>query len=251
MLPAHDLAPHADAGALLTSVGCPFHCAYCGVGTLQPFYRRFSAERVEQEVKQLAGLGIRDIALYDDAFLADPHRAAEVLERITTLGLDLQLHAASGLACRGVTPQVARAMRQAGFATIRLGLETADPTAQGALGGKVTTGEFLAALENLEAAGYRREEIGVYVMVALPGQGRGEVEQTLDLVQRTGARPHLAEYSPVPGSPMFQQAQAASTWDLDEPLFHNPTLLPCASEDLNADALLEIKGTVFPCSQTS
>ena len=251
VLPAHDLAPHADAAALLTSVGCPMRCRYCGVGALQPGFHRFSPQRVEQEVRLLAGLGIQDVALYDDAFLAATQHAEEVLERVAALGLDLRFHAASGLACRGVTPPVAGAMRRAGFATIRLGLETADPVAQGALGGKVTTVEFLAAMENLEAAGYRREDIGVYVMVALPGQGRGEVEQTLDLVQRTGARPHLAEYSPVPGSPMFQQAQAASTWDLDEPLFHNPTLLPCASEDLNADALLEIKGTVFPCSQTS
>ena len=241
VLPAHDLAPHADAGALLTSVGYPFCCAYCGVAALQPSYRPFEPERVEQEVKALTGLGIRDIAIYDDALLVDSDRAAEVLERVAALGQDLRLHAASGLSCRGVTPRVARAMSGAGFDTVRLGLETADPAAQGALGGKVTTADFLAALENLEAAGFSRANVGVYVMVAMPGQRRHEVEQTVDAVLQAGARPHLAEYSPVPGSPMFQAAQVSSTWDLSEPLCHNPTLLPCAGEDLDAAALLEIK----------
>jgi len=241
VLPAHDLAPHADAGALLTSVGCPFRCAYCGVSALQPGFARLPVERVEQEVQAMAGQGIRDIAIYDDAFLAAPVRAAELLERVATLGLGLRLHAASGLACRGMTQRVARAMRRAGFKTIRLGLETADTAAQSALGGKVTTDEFRSTVENLESAGFDREEIGVYVLVGMPGQRRSEMEQTLEVVLDAGARPHLAEYSPVPGSPMFEEANALSQYDLDEPLYHNPTLLPCAGDDLGAAALLEIK----------
>ena len=96
-------------------------------------------------------------------------------------------------------------------------------------------------LDNLEAAGYERADIGVYVMVGLPGQGRQEVEQTLDVVLASGARPHLAEYSPVPGSPMFAAARAASRWDLSEPLSHNPTRLPCAGDDLDSASLQEIK----------
>ncbi len=230
VLPAHDLQHQADSAALLTSTGCPFRCDYCGVERLHPRCVRFPLERVLREVKEIASLGIRDVAIYDDAFLADRERAAEVLARVADLDLGLRLHAASGLACRGMTPAVARAMVRAGFSTIRLGLETADDTTQRALGGKVTTAEFHAALDNLEAAGVARADVGVYVMVGMPGQGRAEVEQSVDAVLSAGARPHLAEYSPVPGSPLFDRARAASRFDLDEPLFHNPTLLPCADD---------------------
>lgn len=241
ILPAQDLAPHADAAALLTSTGCPLRCAYCGVERLQPRFVRFPVERVLGEVEAIAASGVRDIALLDDSFLADPDRAAEILERVADRKLGLRLHGASGLACRGVKPRVARAMQRAGFATVRLGLETSDSRAQREQGGKVTTAEFHAALDNLEAAGFSRAGVGVYVMVAMPGQGRAVVERSIDVVLSAGARPHLTEYSPVPGSPLFEQARATSRFDLDEPLFHNPTLLPCADAELTAPALQELK----------
>jgi radical SAM superfamily enzyme YgiQ (UPF0313 family) len=132
-------------------------------------------------------------------------------------------------------------MKRAGFQTIRLGLETSDIRSQKRLGGKVTTADLEQALENLEAAGYNRLSIGVYVMVGLPDQPRHEVEQSLDQVLKIGARPHLAEYSPVPGSSLFKRARECSPYDLDDPLYHNPTLLPCAGPDLDHHALAEIK----------
>ena len=49
------------------------------------------------------------------------------------------MHAASGLSCAKITLQVARAMKAAGFITLRLGLETVDPDSQRAQGGKITT----------------------------------------------------------------------------------------------------------------
>jgi len=231
-LPAHDLATTADAAALQTSVGCPHRCLYCGVAALTPRYRVFSAERVEREVRSIVALGIRQLAIYDDAFLARPARAVEILERLAPLSV--KLHASSGLSCRGLTAEVARGMRRAGFVSVRLGLETADPRAQERLGAKVTTEELSAALDHLEAAGYPRHEIGVYVMVGLPGQERADVQHSLERVLALGARPHLAEYSPVPGSPLFDEACAASPHPLaEEPLFQNPTLLPCAALDGN------------------
>jgi radical SAM superfamily enzyme YgiQ (UPF0313 family) len=231
-LPAHDLATTSDAAALQTSVGCPHRCLYCGVAALTPRYQAFSAERVEREVRAIVALGIRQLAIYDDAFLARPQRAVEILERLAPLSV--RLHASSGLSCRGLTAKVARAMRDAGFVSVRLGLETADPQAQERLGAKVTTEELSAALDHLEAAGFPRREIGVYVMGGLPGQERADVQHSLERVLALGARPHLAEYSPVPGSPLFDEACAASPYPLaEEPLFQNPTLLPCAAVDGN------------------
>ncbi|MBS3780044.1 MAG: B12-binding domain-containing radical SAM protein, partial [Desulfovermiculus sp.] len=41
-------------------------------------------------------------------------------------------------------------------------------------------------------------------------------------------RPHLAQYSPIPGTPLFAQAQAHSPYPLqEEPLFQNNALWPC------------------------
>lgn len=96
-------------------------------------------------------------------------------------------------------------------------------------------------MENLKEAGFTGRSIGVSIMAALPGQSREEVEKTVDAVLEAGLVPHLSEFSPIPQNPMFQQAAEASAFDLTEPLYHNPTLLPCAGDDLDNKALSEIK----------
>jgi hypothetical protein len=82
----------------------------------------------------------------------------------------------------------------------------------------------------LKRAGYSGKEIGVYIMVGLPGQRVGEVEESIAFVRETGARPILVEYSPIPNTPMFEKAKQMSPLDLNEPLFHNNSLFPCQWE---------------------
>jgi radical SAM superfamily enzyme YgiQ (UPF0313 family) len=247
--PAWDLAPHADSAALLTSRGCPRRCPYCGVRALSAQHVPFAVETVTRDAALLVErLGIADLALFDDAFLLDEDRAVEILQRLAALGRPVRLHAASGLSCRGLTARAAAAMKRAGFMTIRLGLETSDPQRQRDLGGKVTNDEFRSAVENLLSAGFAREALGAYALVGLPGQGPAEVEATVEFVLRQGLQPHLAEYAPTPGSPLFPAARAASRFDLDEPLFHNPTLASCTAPALAA-ALPEIKRRIVAATR--
>ncbi len=241
VLPAHHLQQGADSAAWLTSRGCLRSCRYCGVRALYPGISKYPLPRVRRELAELARLGRRNLALYDDAFLLDHDRALAMLEAVAETNGGFRLHVASGLAVRGLTPAVARAMKRAGFVTIRLGLETADVARQVAIGDKATLDEFHAAVATLVEAGFARRQIGVYVLVGLPGQERAEVEATIDVVLHAGLRPHLSEYSPVPGSPMYAEACAASRFDLNEPLFHNPTLTACASPKLDTQTVAEIK----------
>jgi len=240
--PAYELDAAGGVAALLTSRGCPYACPYCGVKALQPQFVQHDPAWVERVVRHAAlELGVKHFAVYDDALLFDSARAEDILLRLARIEADFQLHTASGLSCRGLTPAVARALKAAGFVTVRLGLETADAAAQLALGGKVSTDEFDAAVENLLAAGFAKKQIGAYIMAGMPGQSRNEVERTVDHVLARNLQPHLSEYSPVPHSAMFAAGVAASPYDLSEPLLHNPTLLSCAESDLNYAAVGEIK----------
>jgi len=242
ILPAHQLARHADAAALMTSRGCPYNCIYCGVKALHPQWDRLSSERVEREIHLIVGeLGIRNLALFDDAFLADNERALDIMRRMAAMKDHFEIHAASGISIRGLKLETARAMKRAGFRTVRIGLETADPATQRRLGGKVTNDEFEAACANLAEAGFSKDEVGVYVMVGLPEQNREEVERSVDLVLQHGLRVHLTEYSPIPGSPLFEASCAASRYDVSEPLLQNPTILPCGGPDLGINEVNIIK----------
>jgi radical SAM superfamily enzyme YgiQ (UPF0313 family) len=97
---------------------------------------------------------------------------------------------------------------------------------------KLSEGDFERAVRSLHKAGFSKEQIGAYILAGLPGQSVASVEDTAEFVSKAGAMPYLAEYSPIPHTPLWDKAVACSQHDLvSEPLFHNNTLLPCWNEE--------------------
>jgi len=228
--PALDLSGRLDAVPVLTSRGCPFRCTYCASALLNRGFRVRDPIRVVDEIEHWHRRhGTVDFAFYDDALLVDaPRRAVPMLEEILRRGLACRFHCPNGLHVRDVSPRLASLMFRAGFRTIRFGFETASAARQKTTGGKVTTDELRQAAAYLREAGYAPRDIGVYLLCGLPGQQVCEVQCGIDLVAASGARPILAEYSPIPGTPLWNEALRHARYDIAaEPLFHNNSLLPC------------------------
>ena len=170
-----------------------------------------------------------------------------MLEEIIRRGLACRFHCPNGLHLREMSPRLAALMRRAGFRTIRFGFETASAERQEATGGKVTTGELRQAIAYLREAGYESRDIGVYLLCGLPGQEIGEIEQSIDLVRKAGARPLLAEYSPIPGTSLWEDALGQARYDIAaEPLYHNNTLLPCLKAGISATDVQGLKNRARP-----
>lgn len=235
--PAFDMLHKIDYVCLLTSTGCPYRCQYCASFFLNPKFHQRDPFHVLEEILYWHGsYGIQDFAFYDDALLlqSDTHMAI-LLGKLISLDLNLRFHTPNALHVRGITRDMARLLHLSGFCTIRLGLETSDMELHRDLDRKLSEGEFERAVHNLRKAGFSGKDIGVYILMGLPGQPAESVAETIDFVGRTGATPYLAEYSPIPQTPMWEMAQAHSDYDLSsEPLFHNNTLLPCWDDDQRA-----------------
>jgi hypothetical protein len=89
----------------------------------------------EQVVREIAWcvetLGARDVAFYDDALLASAENHVQrILDGVIRGGLQARFHTPNGLHARLIDGGLARKMRQAGFVTLRLGLETIDAETQ-------------------------------------------------------------------------------------------------------------------------
>jgi len=79
-------------------------------------------------------------------------------------------------------------------------------------------------------------------MAGLPGQRAEEVVESIGFVEETGAKPILVEYSPIPGTPLFEKAKEISYYDVDkEPLFHNNSILPCHWEGFTTADFRKLK----------
>ncbi len=230
--PAWDLLPDRRLLPILTSRGCPFDCDYCASRLLAPVFRRRQPDEVVAELHDWhRRFGVRDVAFYDDALLvqAEQH-LLPILEGVRRLKLPLRFHTPNALHLGLLTPDIARWLRQANFATLRLGLETMESDGS-RRDRKVQAGDLARGVAALREAGFTADQIGVYLLLGLPHQEDAAVEAAIRAVRRVGATPVLAQYSPIPGTALWPEAVQVSRYDLAaDPIFHNNSIFPCWPE---------------------
>jgi radical SAM family protein/B12 binding protein len=252
LMPAHDLRRPQGYVALLTARGCPFHCPYCAVHLLDApgerggWRRRDPAHVVDEIAWCVRDLGARDVAFYDDALLVDAAQHIHpILDGVIDRGLRVRFHTPNGLHARFIDRPLACKMRRAGFVTLRLGLESADPAQQARDGGKVDDAVFGRAVEALFHAGYSAREVAAYVLAGRPGQAVEDVRATVSFAHRLGVPVSIAQFSPIPGTGEWgaavdagraahlhrTQVQVSSSAGQivpgADPLLHNNSIYPC------------------------
>jgi radical SAM superfamily enzyme YgiQ (UPF0313 family) len=246
-MPAFDLIHGMDHAAVLTSTGCPFQCDYCASHFLnRRFITRDPGEVLDEILHWRRQRGVKDFAFYDDALLVDFEKhLGLILEALVKQDLGLRFHTPNALHVKELSYEAANLLWAAGFKTIRLGFETSDMTMHQRLDRKLSEGDFERAVRSLIKAGFAKEQIGAYILAGLPGQSVQSVKESAEFVAQAGAMPYLAEYSPIPHTPLWEAAVASSPYDLvSEPLFHNNTLLPCWNEEQRKE-FVKVKARVL------
>ncbi len=246
--PAADLQRKISFVALMTSTGCPFSCDYCASGYLNAMRRLRSPDRIVAEIRFWnSRYGIRDMVFYDDALLVDSERhAIPLFENIIACGLGnkVRFHTPNAVHIREITHATARLMAEAGFQTLRLGLETAAEDRRD-FDHKVTRKEFIAAVSCLKSAGFRGDQIGAYLLTGLPGQSWDSVAESVETVQKAGITPIPAHFSPIPHTALWPAAVASSRYDLEsDPIFTNNAIFPCHKEPFSWEPLIRMKNLI-------
>ncbi len=240
------LLPEAgwEAAVLRLNRGCPGRCRYCAARLLEGRYRRGDPESAFAALEEIhRRFGTRSFAFYDDALLVDADTVlVPFLERVVASGRPFSFRMPNAVHLRLVSPSLARLMRRAGFREIRLGLESVSPEFHARLDRKLDPGLLAETLAILRGAGFAAGQVSVYLLAGLPGQYREEVEESIRRAAFLGARVMLAEYSPVPGSALWEEALRRSRFPLaEEPLTHNNSILPMQWEGFSLQDLQELK----------
>jgi len=186
LLPLKAYRPHPPHGmrlpfaAMVTSRGCPYHCAYCSKPVFGSKFRAQSAERVVAEMVYLQEkFGIKEIAFYDDSFTLDKKR----VHAICALILEKKLKIAWTCETRVnlVDKELLKNMKQAGCYAIAYGIETASPEIMKTLQKDIT-------LEQVEKAVQSHREVGLqvvgYFMLGSPGETPETIIQTVNLAKK-------------------------------------------------------------------
>ena len=206
--PAVEFLSSRDSLPLMTSRGCPYRCTYCASDILNKKFLQRRPEKILEEIHYMHGTyGTKHFVIFDDALLINKHnRFLKVFQEVTDT-LTVNFHTPNGLHVGEIDRETAEILFQSGFKTLRLSFESTSEEILSKSSDKVTVGQMVRAVENLEAAGYERKNIGVYLLFGLFGQKVKEIETALDFVKDLGVAPHLAYFSPVPGTTDFLNLQ--------------------------------------------
>jgi radical SAM superfamily enzyme YgiQ (UPF0313 family) len=178
----------------------------------------------------------------DDAFLHQADTGVKpFLQGILETGIKTCIHTPNGVHPRFIDAELAVLMKQTGFSTIRLAVETTDGALARSSSGKVDLADLERARRNLCDTGFAPDELGVYLLAGLPNQTPANVMESIRYVGSAGMGVYVSEYSPIPGTPAFDEARGIARADITEPLLQNNTLLACWHPAFPQGALDEIK----------
>jgi len=216
ILPDFTVYENLNYGVIICSRGCPFNCTYCATKTLSPIFYSYDVNLIFNQIIFFSSK-TKNIAFFDDALLYYKDFPV-LLEKIVDKRLHLNLHSSNGLHCRMIDKEIARLMYRTNFKTIYLSLETTNPEVQKTTGNKVTTEEFLKAVKILFKTGFLPDQIHVYLLYGMPGQGIEEIIDGIKLCRSLNIHPHLCEFSPIPYTEEFKKTGFDENTD---PLYHN------------------------------
>jgi radical SAM superfamily enzyme YgiQ (UPF0313 family) len=229
--------PHGMAmpfGAMVTSRGCPYRCAYCSKPVFGSKFRAQSPERVIEEMVYLVEkFGVKEIAFYDDSFTLDKKRIHAIASKIIEKKLKIAWTCETRVNL--VDKELLRHMKQAGCYTVAYGIESASPEIIKTLQKDIT-------LEQVEAAIRAHKEVGLqvvgYFMLGSPGETPQTIQQTIDFAKKL--KVDFAQFSvttPFPGTELYEIYKSINPGDTDWEKFvyagtDNPTSPVFESDNL-------------------
>lgn len=227
--PALDWLRNRQDFPLLTSRGCPFKCSFCASPLLYKRFEQRSPSSVASEIEyHHRQFQTRNFAFYDDALLLNKeNHIIPLLKDVIGRKLPLAFHTPNGLHLREIDFELASLFKRANFQSLFLSQESFEEKVLAKASAKVTADDLEIALQNLKKAGYHPSEINVYLIVGLLDQDVSGIKESIHQVHRLGAKPRLAHFSPVPGTPEWNTLVEEGIFSEDaDPLLHNKLTFP-------------------------
>ena len=209
--------------SMMTSLGCPFNCAYCHIakeikGSMSGEIGRFrikSDERVLEELDILKNkIGVKQVFIEDDSIFGMKKRAIRMLKKISGFGLDiLDVNGVNviHLLKKGKADiEVIELLAEVGFTDIVLPFESAHQRIIKKWCSnkwQVDNIDVEGLVKAIKAAGIR---VAANYMIGFPDETREEIMKTIDFAKENMKygldASNFFLVMPLPGTPMFDYA---------------------------------------------
>ena len=201
---------------LVTSRGCPFKCVFCAEPSLHGAGMRYAdVDSIISHVTKLKDkYGMNVLTFYDDQLLLNVKRAKELFKKLSKL--KIRCEAPNGVTLVYIDDEMASLMRDAGFDTLPLAIESgSDYMLNKVIKKPLVTRKIGPVVESLH-----KHDIFVqgYFVIGLPGEREIDRLETVKVIKDAGIDwSGFSLASPVRGSELFQKARE-NGWVKEEDL---------------------------------
>ena len=186
--------------------GCPFKCTFCSEPALHGADMRYaSVDKIIDHVSMLCSkYGANVLTFYDDQLLLNVPRIKELLRRL--IPFKLRLEAPNGVTAVFIDDEMAMLMREAGFDSISLAVESgSDYVLRNIINKPLRIPKLRKVVKSLRKAGIF---IQAFFVIGMPGEEKEHRQESYDLIQELDLDwASFSIASPVRGSQLYAQAK--------------------------------------------
>src|SRR5437660_2469508 len=195
----------APATSMISQLGCPFECGFCG-GRFSPMLRRIRTRPKESVVLEMLHLydtyGYTGIMFYDDELNVN-RSMVELMREIASTGIDWRLR--GFVKAELFTDEQAEAMYIAGFRWLLCGFESGHPKILRNINKKATLEDNTRMLQ---IAHKHRLKVKALMSIGHPGESEETIYATRDwLLEQKPDDFDLAVITVYPGTPYYDHAE--------------------------------------------
>jgi len=207
-LPARDVLERGDLSYMFTSRGCPYRCVFCSSTRFWDSVRLFSAEYVFNEIKFLIeNYDAKHIHFYDDLFIINRQRVKDLTRLLKEHGYLGKVQFSGAGRANLIDEEMAMLLRDIGFKSVSMGLESANEETLNYLkGGTVTVADNVRAVNLIKKYGMRVH--GSFVIGA-PKETRESIMDTFNFIRKNDLDEIFINIlTPLPGTPLWDYAES-------------------------------------------
>ena len=179
---------------MISSRGCPFNCVFCSTRVHWKKFRAFSAERALEEIDLLIGKYQAEIIhIFDDLFIADKSRLAEIHQAIMRKGINKKVKFMCLVRSDMLDDPTMKMLKDMNVVITGIGMESGCEKILEYLKRRTTTIDKNRRAIELSHK-YEIPTMGSF-MVGNPGETEQDLLKTLDFIRSYRYSPYLAPLS--------------------------------------------------------
>jgi anaerobic magnesium-protoporphyrin IX monomethyl ester cyclase len=185
---------------LLTSRGCPYRCAFCGLHKTHQFNGHCSAApwQVAESVKRVVEeYGIRAINFQDDIFTLNQKRLFEILDLIAPLNIVFRCHGRAGID----NEEVYKRLSEAGCKQVSWGIESGSNYILKRMNKQTTVQDNYNVIQWAKRYGITAR---AFFVIGFPGETAETIAETKQFIINSDPDQYfVSNFVPYPGTPVW------------------------------------------------